>query len=84
MADDKRTHQVSLGCGTLILIALIVLFFSGHGLGGLKREVQDLRSEIGELKKAVESQTSQIKTLEEKLDNLKPGPSEGERPRGEE
>ncbi len=80
MATDKRTHQVSLGCGTLILIALIVLFFSGRGVGELKREVQDLRSEIGQLKKAVETQTEQIKTLHEKLDNLQPAPDDSKGP----
>jgi len=79
MANDKRTHQVSLGCGTLILIALIVLFFSGRGVGDLEREVQGLRSEVGQLKTAVESQTDQIKVLQEKVDKLQPGPGEGER-----
>jgi hypothetical protein len=29
MLDEKRTQHVTLGCGTLILIALIVMFFSG-------------------------------------------------------
>jgi hypothetical protein len=28
MPDERQTHRVTLGCGTLILIALIVLFFS--------------------------------------------------------
>jgi hypothetical protein len=52
MADDNRTQQVSLGIGTLILIALIVMIFSG-GSGGLNREVQGLRSEVSDLRKAV-------------------------------
>jgi len=68
MADDKRTQQVSLGCGTLILIALIVLIFSGHGTGDVEREVHRLRSEVGELKKAIEAQTIEIKSLQQKLD----------------
>jgi Sec-independent protein translocase protein TatA len=68
MADDKRSQQVSLGCGTLILIALIVLIFSGRGTGDLEREVQGLRSEVGELKKSVEAQTAEIKALQQKLD----------------
>jgi Sec-independent protein translocase protein TatA len=68
MADDKRTQQVSLGCGTLILIALIVLIFSGRGTGDLEREVHGLRSEVGELKKSVEAQTAEIKALQQKLD----------------
>jgi len=64
MADDKRTQQVNLGCGTLILIALIVMIFGGRGTG----EVEGLRSEIGELRKAVEAQTMEIKQLLQKLD----------------
>jgi Sec-independent protein translocase protein TatA len=68
MADDKRTQQVSLGCGTLILIALIVLIFSGRGPGDLEREVHELRSEVGELKRSVEAQTAEIKSLQQKLD----------------
>jgi hypothetical protein len=73
MADDRRVQHVSLGCGTLILIALIVLFFSGPDVGELKREVQGLRSEIGELKRAVQSQTNQIETLHDKLEALQAG-----------
>ena len=78
MADSRRTQQVSLGCGTLILIALIVLMFSGRGVGDLNREVHGLRSEIGRLKEAVELQTNQIKLLQEKLDKLQPGSAKGE------
>ena len=43
MADERRTRQVSLGCGTLILIALIVLIFSGRGTGK-----EDPRSNAGQ------------------------------------
>ena len=68
MVDDRRTQQVSLGCGTLILIAVIVQIFSGRGVADLKREVHDLRTEVGELKKSVEAQTLEIKLLNEKLD----------------
>jgi Sec-independent protein translocase protein TatA len=68
MADDKRSQQVTLGCGTLVLIALIVLIFSGGGTGDLKQEVRGLRSEVGELKKAVEAQTGEIKLLQQKLE----------------
>lgn len=80
MADEKRGNQTSasgpwtrrtefsLGCGTLILIALIVWFFSGRGTDDLQRDVRELRSDVGELKKLVEAQTSQLKLLEDKLD----------------
>lgn len=61
-------REVSLGCGTLILIALIVLIFGRSGTKDLEREVQALRMEIGNLRKAVETQTSRIGELQEKLD----------------
>lgn len=64
-------QEVSLGCGTLILIALIVLFLGRGGTGDLEREMRGLRSEVGELKKAVETQTGQIKALQDKLDKAK-------------
>jgi Sec-independent protein translocase protein TatA len=67
MPDEKRTQRVSLGCGTLILIALIVLIFSG-GTDDVEREVQGLRSEVIELKRAVAAQTAELKLLQQKLD----------------
>jgi hypothetical protein len=32
--DESRTQRATLGCGTLILIALIVLFLRKPGIGG--------------------------------------------------
>ena len=67
MSDDNRSQQATLGCGTLILIALIVMIFSGGGTKDLEREVKDLKTEVGALKKAVESQTDEIHALREKV-----------------
>lgn len=66
-----QTQGVSLGCGTLILIALIVMMFSGRGSGDLKRDVRALRSEIAELKKSVDAQSAEIKVLQQKIDEAK-------------
>jgi Sec-independent protein translocase protein TatA len=71
MADETRTHQVSLGCGTLILIALIVLIFSGRGTGDLKNEVHGLRSEVGELKKEVEGLRGEVRAWREAAEKAK-------------
>jgi hypothetical protein len=71
MANDNRSQQVTLGCGTLILIALIVMFFSRPGLGEMERDMRALRSEVAELKKAIDLQTGQITRLQEKLDKAK-------------
>jgi Sec-independent protein translocase protein TatA len=71
MADERRTQQVSLGCGTLILIALIVLFFSGRGTGDIEREVRGLRSEVGELKKEVEALRGEVRAWHEAAEKAK-------------
>jgi hypothetical protein len=39
MPDGRYTHQATLGCGTFILIALIVLIFSKPGISDLGRDV---------------------------------------------
>ena len=57
MPDSKQ--PVSLGCGTLILIAVIVSIFSNSNkdlkeqLGGLQTEVRKLTGEVSELKKVI-------------------------------
>jgi peptidoglycan hydrolase CwlO-like protein len=74
-------QRVQLGCGTLILIALIVLLFSNSGshssnaVSNLQTEVHDLRSDVSSLKsdvlllqRTIESQTEQIKFLRTQLD----------------
>jgi uncharacterized protein YlxW (UPF0749 family) len=68
-----KGQAVSLGCGTLILIALIVLIFGGRGVTDLRRDVQALRSEIVELKKSVDAQAAEIRTLQQKVDEVRGG-----------
>jgi hypothetical protein len=75
MADDNRSTQVSLGCGSLILIALIVLFFSrGSHVGDLRDEVRHLRSDVSELKVLIEGQGQEIRQLREAL--VRPRPAD--------
>lgn len=77
MPDERRTQHATLGCGTLILIALIVMFFSGgHGTADLEQDVRALRSVVADLKKAVDAQTSEMKRLHKRLDQLQPGKAE--------
>jgi Sec-independent protein translocase protein TatA len=73
-----KGQEVSLGCGTLILIAVIVMLFSGRGTGDLEREVKALRSQVDEIKQAVDRQTSEIKLLRERMENQ--GGREAEKP----
>lgn len=75
MASDSRNQQVSLGCGTLIIIALIVAIFSERGTSDLEREVKGLRSEVGELRQSVDAQSAEIRQL---LERLPPPPKAAE------
>ena len=58
------------GCGTLILIALIVLIFSGWGTSEMEREIHGLRNEVRGLKNSVDVQTNEFRTLRQRLDKL--------------
>jgi hypothetical protein len=59
--------EASLGCGTLILIALIVLIFGRGGTEEMERELKGLRAEVIELKAAVQAQTVQMKALQAEM-----------------
>ena len=66
MPELIREHRVQLGCGTLIVIALIVMFFSRTNTDDLENEIRGLRSEVVEIKKLIEVQTGEIRQLREK------------------
>lgn len=55
--SDLNSNRVQLGCGTLIIIALIVMIFSG-------------RSSVDELKGNVQELTKQVMVLQGKVDAL--------------
>ena len=55
--SDLNSNRVQLGCGTLIVIALIVMVFSG-------------RSKVDELKGSVQELTKQVVVLQGKVDAL--------------
>ena len=68
MSDMDRNQQVSLGCGTLILIALIVLFFSNRNGDDVKNEIRKLRTEIQRLDHRIRQQSEEVKALRDALD----------------
>jgi len=47
-------QQVSLGCGTLILIALIVLILGNTGSEEVMKEIEALRRETRELAESID------------------------------
>lgn len=69
----RGVTPVSLGCGTLILIAIIVAIFSRAGTQDLELEVSNLRSTVHEVKDAIDSQTNEIKQLRSTIEKLDAG-----------
>ena len=61
---------VKLGCGTLIIMAIIVAVFSQAGNEDLESEISSLRSIVQELKQAVHAQTNEIQELHSKIDKF--------------
>jgi type II secretory pathway component PulM len=71
VASDTRTERASLGCGSLLLIIMALMFFFRPGITDLEREVRNLRSEVGELKNAIDAQSIEIRALREKAEKSK-------------
>jgi len=67
------TRPATLGCGTLILIALIVLFFSRPGITTLESQVSGLHKSVDELKKASDEQTKELRELRKAVEDLRKG-----------
>jgi hypothetical protein len=79
----ESSQKASLGCGTLILIALIVMIFSHGGddkklrseISGLRTEIQNLSTKVGaapagmdELKQEIQALGKAVGVLRESLD----------------
>ncbi|WP_193214305.1 hypothetical protein [Luteolibacter marinus] len=66
---DARETKASLGCGSLILIAIIVLIFSGgRDDKKLRSELRSARNEIRALRGEVIDQSVQLDKIQKKLD----------------
>ena len=63
-----KGQEVSLGCGTLILIAIIVLLCSGWRNRDVDAEVRGLRADIKQLQQSVDTQTRLIIQLKQDLE----------------
>ncbi len=78
--STDHTQKATLGCGTLILIAIIVAIFSNNGTRDVERGVDDLRRDVQELKKSIDSQSEKIRGLEELLKKRDSGSKPAEAP----
>ena len=64
-------NKASLGCGTLILIALIVMIFGNAKRGDgdqLKSQLASLQSDIADLKADVKNQSELLTKIKESLE----------------
>jgi len=66
----ENSQKVGLGCGTLILIAIIVLIFGNAGSEELTQEVQQLRQEVAQLNSAVQRLESALQTQSSQLRDI--------------
>ena len=62
MSDQLTSdNKVQLGCGTLIIIALIVMFFSGgRNVDKVRRQLDDMSKQIDRLEKKVDALSKQL------------------------
>jgi len=75
MASEHGDRQTvaSLGCGTLIIIALIVLFFSGGDTTRLEQQVAELQDQVETMQRQQEDTHRLVETL---VLALEPGKAE--------
>jgi hypothetical protein len=66
-------RPATLGCGTLLLVGLVVAVFSRPGVDQLQSQVSELHSAIEELQKASEAQTGEVRELRKVIEELRKG-----------
>jgi hypothetical protein len=60
-ATTNQNNTAQLGCGTLILIAIIVVIFSGRGdVKNLQNEIRDLRMQVTRLEGKVDALNARL------------------------
>lgn len=74
------SQKASLGCGTLILIALIVMIFGNANRGNdaqlttqiqsLQSQINGLTSSVNSLKKNIQEQSGDLTKIQKSLDEL--------------
>ena len=61
MTDTPANHKAQLGCGTLIVIAIIVMLFSGGN------DSRKLRNQLDEVEQKIDRLEKKIDELSQKL-----------------
>jgi predicted PurR-regulated permease PerM len=66
-------QKASLGCGTLILIALIVMIFSNANRGNdsqITSQIQNLSNEVNSLKNTLRTQSESLTKIQKSIDEM--------------
>ena len=66
--DQLNEQRATLGCGTLILIALIVIIFTRPGMDDIEKEIEVLSKKIDGLEATISDQKDEIQALREALE----------------
>lgn len=66
----STTHTASLGCGTLILIALIVFYVVHVNTADLGKDMEEVNRKVDRLESTVERQTDSIQELKAMVNML--------------
>ena len=69
-----KNQKATLGCGTIILIALIVIIFGNMGGKDAAEQVRGLRQDVQKLEQAITIQTQEIDSLKQRISSS-PGPT---------
>ena len=67
---------VSLGCGTLILIAIIVSMFSGRG--GNQSDVDAIRRDVGSIRQNIQALTTKVDAIDAAVRRIPAAPAKAE------
>lgn len=70
---DSDARPVSLGCGTLLLIALIVGIVGGGAVRQLERKIDTLQRSATQLQQTVADQANEIGRLRVEVSRLRQG-----------
>lgn len=63
----EGAQRATLGCGTLILIGLVVAFFTSSQFDDIEDQLRSVRTELDTLRRELRQQTSEIQRLQELL-----------------
>lgn len=70
MSEQNRSAAVSLGCGTLIIIALIVLFLGRVDMDPVRADLAALRTEVTQLRTEIQTLQGQQSAAQATLDRI--------------